>query len=130
MPATTACFVCGTELPDSARSCHVCGTSVPTAPAPAPDVDPPAASGPFDLLLPRALGPRVCPTCGKRYDASFADSFCPGGDGLVADLSLEPAPPLEGPEPDLQPAAPPAEEAAAPAMTGPRLVVYSADRQP
>ncbi len=117
----SACFVCGSDLADDARSCPVCGTSVepglaPALPAPAPE----------PVRMPAASGPRLCPVCHKRYDDTYADSFCTCGTALAADVP---------PDIDLQPARAPAElplePASEPEAAGAaRLVVYSADRQP
>jgi hypothetical protein len=117
-----ACFVCGSDLADDARSCPICGTSVEPDLAPAPPSSPSA-----ELLMPAASGPRRCPSCGKRYDDSYADCFCTCGAALEAD---QPQPDI-----DLRPARAPVDLSLEPALEpaepgGPRLVVYSAERQP
>src|SRR4051794_29470081 len=94
-----ACYVCGSELAEDAKSCPVCGTSVEASPPPAlpaPSATSPAATEPV------ASGARACPACGKRYDAAYTDSFCACGTALVADTTLDP-------DIDLEPARAPAE---------------------
>jgi hypothetical protein len=122
-----ACFVCGTELADDTKACSVCGTSL--APVSAKDDLPPVLAS--LLPLPALAGNRACPVCGKHYDDSHTDSFCACGAALVRldeeahDLPLE--------RPDEAAAPLPLEQSAAPAAAaaeGPRLVVYSADKQP
>jgi hypothetical protein len=121
-----SCYVCGSELGDEARSCPVCGTSVEAGPPTA--LPPPAPVTQLAPPLSAVSGPRACPACGKRYDAAYADSFCDCGTALVADT--EPLPDI-----DLEPARAPVDlplerEEARTAEYRPRLVVYSADRQP
>jgi hypothetical protein len=115
-----ACFVCGSELADDAKACSVCGTSL--APVSAQDDLPPVLASLLPLL-PAPAGDRVCPVCNTRYDDRHADSFCACGAALVR-VNEEPLDlPLERPAE--------AEVPLAPAQAGvPRLVVYSADRQP
>jgi hypothetical protein len=106
------CYVCGSEMLDDVRSCPVCGTSADEVPPPA--LAPPAAGA----------GPRACPACGLRYEATYADTFCVCGAALVEDTAAQP-------DVDLEPARAVQDlplEAAEPG--GPRLVVYSAQRQP
>ena len=108
----SSCYVCGSEMADEARSCPVCGTAVEAGPP----------------LSPPDSGLRACPACGQRYDPDYPDSFCACGTALVADstvlpdIDLEPARAAE--DLPLEREGPPAE------MAGPRLVVYSADREP
>ena len=111
----SACFVCGSDLSEGARSCAVCGTSVPVAPSPPVDPAPAAAVAPTAA----ATGARICPVCLTRYDASYPDSFCECGAGLTPDLSLERVAEAADRAPALEAS-----------VAGPRLVVYSADRQP
>jgi hypothetical protein len=109
-----ACYVCGSELLDDAKSCPVCGTSV--------DEVPPPALAPPPEESPAVSGPRLCPVCGKRYAASYADSFCLCGTALVGD---------QGPDIDLEPAQVPVDlPLESTQLSGPRLVIYSAQREP
>src|ERR1700730_2271265 len=106
-----ACFICGTELADDARSCPVCGSSTPDLKAPSAD---PAG---IRVERPAAAGKRLCPACRRHFDADYADSFCICGAALVPDLELELA---------AAPPTPALETVALPAGVAP-LVVYSAE---
>jgi hypothetical protein len=134
-----ACFVCGSQLEDTAKACSVCGTSL--AAVSDADEPPPALSSSLPhtgVATPSppaaAVGLRFCPACGRRYNADYFDIFCTCGSTLQAD----PAEPLDLPLeniasglPETLPFDPSLSHEPAPlAMTGPRLVLYSSDLEP
>ena len=122
-----ACKVCGTDLPDEAKTCHVCGSSTDEVFS--------SATGPAALeetgpaRMPAASGRRRCPACPERYDETYRDSFCTCGAALIAEDDATAA---EAPDVDLKPAG------SRSIFAGPlglpagvaRLVIYSADRRP
>lgn len=85
------CAVCDVELQPEQKTCHNCGSNVEATESSGADG---LVATPLDLTLrpgsnerglanPTSLpGERECPACGKVYEVTYQDEFCPCGTEL------------------------------------------------